>query len=177
MKRTSSANNSTNTKIFLGLDIGSISLNIVILDKDLNLLENYYDYCHGQPFLVLKNRLESLLKKYPAENIESVALTGSGGKLGASLIGGEYINEIIAQSASVAKYYPDTKTIIEIGGEDSKLIFMDKGVIEENLQLRDFEMNSICAAGTGSFLDHESPASLISATHGYNLLLAFTNRA
>jgi predicted CoA-substrate-specific enzyme activase len=156
MKSTLKADKSTNTEIYLGLDIGSISLNTVIIDKNLNLLENYYDYCHGQPFLVLKKRLESLLKKYPADDIESVALTGSGGKLGSSLIGGEYVNEIIAQSASVARYYPDTRTIIEIGGEDSKLIFMDKGVIEDKLQLRDFAMNSICAAGTGSFLDQQA---------------------
>jgi predicted CoA-substrate-specific enzyme activase len=156
MKNTSKTDRSDSTRLFLGLDIGSISLNTVILDEDLNILENHYDYCHGQPFLVLKKRLEVLLKKYKAENIKSVALTGSGGTLGASLIGGEYINEIIAQSTSVARYYPDTRTIIEMGGEDSKLIFMEKGVLQEKLQLRDFEMNSICAAGTGSFLDQQA---------------------
>ena len=156
MKSTPDTGKPGSAELFLGLDIGSISLNTVILDTDLNILENHYDYCHGQPFLVLKKRLEVLLKKYNAGSIASVALTGSGGSLGATLIGGEYINEIIAQSASVARYYPDARTIIEMGGEDSKLIFMEKGVLREKLQLRDFEMNSICAAGTGSFLDQQA---------------------
>jgi predicted CoA-substrate-specific enzyme activase len=146
----------TNKKLLLGLDIGSISLNTVLLDENFNILENYYDYCHGQPFLVLKRRLESIIKQHSAENIISVSLTGSGGKLGSELIGGIYVNEIISQSTSVAQYYPDALTIIEIGGEDSKLIFMEKGEVKEKSQLLDFQMNSICAAGTGAFLDQQA---------------------
>jgi predicted CoA-substrate-specific enzyme activase len=142
--------------IFVGLDLGSISLNTVIFDDNENILENYYDYCHGQPFLVLRKRLTDLLSRYETGQFKQVAITGSGGKLATELLGGQFINEIIAQSKSVAKLYPQIKTIIEMGGEDSKLIFMEKGVETEHSSLSDFAMNSICAAGTGSFLDQQA---------------------
>ena len=142
--------------IFLGLDLGSISLNTVVIDQDENILENHYDYCHGQPFLVLRKRLSDILSKYETEQFSLVAITGSGGKLATELIGGQFINEIIAQSKSVSKLYPDAKTIIEMGGEDSKLIFMEKGKENAHSSLSDFSMNSICAAGTGSFLDQQA---------------------
>ena len=142
--------------LYLGLDLGSISLNTVIIDQDKNILENYYDLCHGQPFLVLRKRLSDLLSKYEIEDFKLLALTGTGGKLATELIGGQFINEIIAQSKSVSKLHPEAKTVIEMGGEDSKLIFMDKGHEAAFSSLADFNMNSICAAGTGSFLDQQA---------------------
>jgi len=141
---------------FLGLDLGSISLNTVIIDRQENILENHYDYCHGQPFLVLRKRLTDVLTRYDPEQFSLVALTGSGGKLAAELIGGKFVNEIIAQSKSVSKLYPDARTVIEMGGEDSKLILMEKGKEKAHSSLSDFSMNSICAAGTGSFLDQQA---------------------
>jgi len=142
--------------LYLGLDLGSISLNTVIIDKDENILENYYDLCHGQPFLVLKKRLTDLLSRFDAGQFKQIAITGSGGKLASELIGGQFINEIIAQSKSVAKLYPEIRTIIEMGGEDSKLILMEQGKETGHSSLSDFTMNSICAAGTGSFLDQQA---------------------
>lgn len=144
------------SEIYIGFDLGSISLNTVIIDNDENLLENYYDQCHGQPFVVLRNRLTDLLSKYDAGQIKQIAITGSGGKLATELIGGQFINEIIAQSKSVSKLYPETRTIIEMGGEDSKLILMEQGKEKDHSSLSDFSMNSICAAGTGSFLDQQA---------------------
>jgi predicted CoA-substrate-specific enzyme activase len=142
--------------LFIGLDLGSISLNTVVIDNDENILENHYDYCHGQPFVTLKKRLTELLSRYEIANFKQIAITGSGGKLAASLIGGQFINEIIAQSKSVSSLYPEIKTIIEIGGEDSKLILMENGGKTSHSSLSDFAMNSICAAGTGSFLDQQA---------------------
>ncbi len=147
---------SKNKNLYLGLDLGSISLNTVIVDQDQNVLENHYDLCHGQPFLVLRKRLTALLTEYEPEEFKLLGITGTGGKLAAELIGGQFINEIIAQSKSVSKLYPEAKTIIEMGGEDSKLIFMDKGEGNAFSSLADFNMNSICAAGTGSFLDQQA---------------------
>ena len=146
----------TNNGIFLGFDLGSISLNTVVIGQDENILENHYDYCHGQPFQVLRKRLSDLLSRYGTEQFTLVATTGSGGKLAAGLIGGQFVNEIIAQSKSVSKLYPEAKTIIEMGGEDSKLIFMERGKADTHASLSDFSMNSICAAGTGSFLDQQA---------------------
>ncbi|MBN1131753.1 MAG: hypothetical protein JXR52_07780 [Bacteroidales bacterium] len=142
-------------KIFLGIDIGSISINSVILDTEGNVLENHYDYCHGKPFERLKEILDQINIKYPPQLIEVISFTGTGGKLAAELLGGAFVNEVVAQSTSVSKLYPRVRTIIEMGGEDSKLIFMDNAGGEAS-RLSDFELNNLCAAGTGSFLDQQA---------------------
>jgi len=141
-------------KFHIGLDIGSVSINTIVMDESRTILENYYDYCRGRPFHQLKNILTKIFTKYDEDQVGWVALTGTGGTLGSKLIGGWFVNEIVAQATSVAQLYPHVKTIIEMGGEDSKLIYMNtqKGKSE----LEDFAMNSICAAGTGSFLDQQA---------------------
>ncbi len=141
-------------KYYIGLDIGSVSINSVIMDNNRKVVEDHYDYCHGKPFHLLKKILERILDRYEYETITDIAVTGTGGLLGVELIGGYYVNELVAQAASVHCLYPQVKTIIEMGGEDSKLIFMDTG--EGRSGLTDFAMNSICAAGTGSFLDQQA---------------------
>ena len=156
MSNKSESASSGGRNFFLGLDIGSVSLNTVLLDENYNVLEDYYDYVHGKPFNVLKQRLTSLLEKYPSGSISGIALTGTGGKLATELIGGVFVNEIIAQATSSGRLFPDARTVIEIGGEDSKLIILEKDPSGGHSRLVDFEMNSICAAGTGSFLDQQA---------------------
>ncbi len=139
----------------LGIDIGSISINTIILDQDGKVQLEQYDYCQGRPFEQLKQILKDLLKDFPEKEQPRIAFTGSGGKLASEILGGIYINEVIAQSESVSRLYPDVKTVIEMGGEDSKLILMndsESGVT----RLSDFELNTLCAAGTGSFLDQQA---------------------
>jgi len=70
---------------YVGLDIGSVSLNTVLLDDNYNIVEDYYDYVHGKPFNMLYDRFSSVLKKYPSATIKGIALTGTGGKLAAGL--------------------------------------------------------------------------------------------
>ena len=138
-----------------GFDIGSISINTIIIDSDGNIILDRYDYCHGKPFEKLKDILNILGKTYSHEQFGQLSFTGTGGKLAAELLGGTYVNEIVAQSTSVSRLYPQVRTIIEMGGEDSKLIFMDE--LEHNAsRLSDFELNTLCAAGTGSFLDQQA---------------------
>ncbi len=138
-----------------GFDIGSISINTVVLDTDGNIVQDQYDYCHGKPFDKLKEILDNLEESYDKDQFEKICFTGTGGKLAAELVGGTYVNEIVAQSTSVSKLYPKVRTIFEMGGEDSKLIFMDK--LDDNAsRLSDFELNTLCAAGTGSFLDQQA---------------------
>ena len=156
MNKTSPSFDSYGNIIYLGFDIGSVSLNTVIIDNDNNVLEDYYDYVHGKPFNVLKSRLSSALKKYASKEIRGIAVTGSGGKLATELIGGVFVNEIISQATSTGNLYPEARTVIEIGGEDSKLIILEKDPQNGHSRLVDFEMNSICAAGTGSFLDQQA---------------------
>lgn len=142
--------------LYIGLDIGSVSLNTVVLDEHYTILEDHYDYVHGKPFEVLHERLTYILSKYASDTITGFALTGTGGKLASELIGGLFVNEIIAQANSAGRLYPDAKTVIEIGGEDSKLIILERDPADDYAKLVDFEMNSICAAGTGSFLDQQA---------------------
>jgi predicted CoA-substrate-specific enzyme activase len=142
-------------KFQFGFDIGSISINTVVLDAEGGILMDRYDYCHGKPFEKLKEILEQLSEKYSDDQFHRVSFTGTGGKLAAELVGGTYVNEIVAQSTSVSKFHPEVRTIIEMGGEDSKLIFMDE--LDNNAsRLSDFELNTLCAAGTGSFLDQQA---------------------
>jgi predicted CoA-substrate-specific enzyme activase len=147
---------STELNFYLGLDIGSTSLNTVIIGKENEILEEFYDYVHGKPFNVLKERLISVFDKYPADHLVGISLTGTGGKLATELIGGVFVNEIIAQATSTGVLYPEARTVIEIGGEDSKLIILENNPENGHSRLVDFEMNSICAAGTGSFLDQQA---------------------
>jgi predicted CoA-substrate-specific enzyme activase len=150
-----SVSGSTDDQYYLlGVDIGSVSLNTVVMDENHNILEEYYDYVHGKPFNVLNTRLISILERIGS--VEGIAFTGSGGKLATKLIGGVFVNEIIAQATSSGKLFPEAKTVIEIGGEDSKLIILEKDSVSGTTRLVDFEMNSICAAGTGSFLDQQA---------------------
>jgi len=145
-----------NKNRLLGFDIGSVSLNTVVMDENYNILEDYYEYIHGKPFNVLSDRLTSILKTHTVESITGIAITGSGGKLATELIGGVFVNEIIAQATSTGRLFPDARSVIEIGGEDSKLIHLEKDPVTGQSRLVDFEMNSICAAGTGSFLDQQA---------------------
>jgi predicted CoA-substrate-specific enzyme activase len=147
---------SENSKYHLGFDIGSISVNAVVIDDSKKVLVNRYEYCYGKPFDVLLRVLDEIVDEFGFNSIRSIAFTGSGGKQAAELAGGVFVNEIIAQSTSVGELHPQIRTIIEMGGEDSKLIFMENGTTTSYSRLSDFAMNSLCAAGTGSFLDQQA---------------------
>lgn len=148
--------NKPTAQLQLGIDIGSISINTVVIDADKKIIENRYDYCQGKPFGKLHGILTALVLQYGENAFKQVTFTGSGGQRAAKLLGGYFVNEIIAQSTAVAELYPHVKTVIEMGGEDSKLIFMNNGEGISRSQLNDFAMNSLCAAGTGSFLDQQA---------------------
>jgi len=140
---------------YLGVDIGSISVNTVILDSESRVIQEYYDYCHGKPFKTFADRLKGILGKERDISCK-IAFTGTGGRLAAQLLNGLFVNEIVAQSKSVAALYPRVRTIIEMGGEDSKLIFLESDGQGNGMSLSDFAMNNLCAAGTGSFLDQQA---------------------
>lgn len=146
----------TTKKLHLGLDVGSISVNTVLIDQDKSIIENHYDFSHGKPFHVLRDVLSGIIDRHGKEGIGVISITGTGGKLAAELIGGQFVNEIIAHSSSVAELYPEARSVIEMGGEDSKLILMENKEVTHKSQLSDFAMNTLCAAGTGSFLDQQA---------------------
>ena len=140
--------------LFLGVDVGSVSANTVIMDDNRNILEEHYTRIKGQPLQTVQRVLEEILLRIPLEQFHSISFTGTGGKLLSELLGGNFINEIIAQAKAVQYFYPQARTIIDMGGEDSKLIFIEEE--EGRFKISDFSMNTLCAAGTGSFLDQQA---------------------
>jgi predicted CoA-substrate-specific enzyme activase len=141
---------------FIGLDAGSVSVKLVVLDEKGNRLCSYYERHKGYPINVALEFLREVkndksLLKGEDKNL-SLSVTGSAGRLIASIFGIKPVNEIVAQAYSTHKLFPHIKTIIEMGGEDSKLILLD----EDGSSVKDFSMNSVCAAGTGSFLDQQA---------------------
>ena len=145
------------SECFLGIDVGSVSVNTVVLTARREILEEHYTRTLGQPLATAHRILQELLSRIPSSQLSGIALTGSGGKLLAELLGARCENEIIAQSKSIEYFYPQVRTIIEMGGEDSKLISLDGDAqSSEKIKISDFTMNAICAAGTGSFLDQQA---------------------
>jgi len=140
----------------LGLDIGSVSANTVLIDEQKKVIEEHYTRTKGQPLETVLAVLTEIFTRIPPEKIQSVSVTGTAGKLIAELLDAEFVNEIIAQSKSTTYFYPQVKTIIEMGGEDSKLILVEADPQNGEYKIHDFSMNTICAAGTGSFLDQQA---------------------
>ncbi|NWF94300.1 MAG: CoA activase [Syntrophaceae bacterium] len=141
-------------RLYLGIDVGSVSANTVIMDDQQQVLEEHYTRIKGQPLQTVQKILEEILQRIPLEAFHSISFTGVGGKLLSELLVGNFVNEIIAQAKAVQHLYPQVRTIIDIGGEDSKLILLaeEKG----RFKISDFSMNTLCAAGTGSFLDQQA---------------------
>jgi len=139
-------------EIHLGIDVGSVTTKLVALDKKGKLLDFVYLPAHGNPEDSLKKGLSLLKKKIAGDiSVRRVAATGSARRLASEIVGADIIkNEITAQLVAAVNYLPDVSTVIEIGGQDSKIIIIRDGLAT------DFSMNTICAAGTGSFLDHQA---------------------
>src|SRR4030066_905568 len=141
-------------KIYLGIDVGSVSANTVILNDLGEVLEEHYTRIKGQPLKGVQRVLEEILSRIPPEAFHSLSFTGTGGKLLSGLLDGYFVNEIIAQAKAIQHFYPEIRTVIDIGGEDSKLIFIEEE--SGHFKIGDFSMNTLCAAGTGSFLDQQA---------------------
>jgi predicted CoA-substrate-specific enzyme activase len=141
-------------RTFIGIDIGSVSLNIAVVDEQLRLLESVYERTRGQPIPVLVDALEGLERHFP--ELCRAVCTGSGRDLIADVMGIDKENEIITQAKAVAYFHPGVRTVIEIGGQDSKLIFLECDERSGRTVIVDHALNEICAAGTGSFLDQQA---------------------
>ena len=142
--------------LFLGIDIGSVTIKTALLAADKTLLSETYTRIKGDPLNSLKNELQALTSKFSESKIVAVGITGSGGKQIAGTLGALFINEILAQSSFAGRYHPDARTIIEMGGEDAKLITLASDAVSHGVRIEDFAMNAACAAGTGSFLDQQA---------------------
>ena len=139
-------------KGYLGIDVGSVSTNIVFMDENNQVLESLYLRTNGQPVLTVQRGLRQIREKLPQQTvIKGVGTTGSGRQITGVVVGADAIkNEITAHAVAASHLVPGVQTILEIGGQDSKIIILRNGVVT------DFAMNTVCAAGTGSFLDQQA---------------------
>lgn len=140
-------------KAYLGVDIGSISTKGVVIDKDNNIIASSYLYTEGSPITATKKVIKELKNKLDLNKykVVGVGTTGSARKLIGTILGANIIkNEITAHAIGTTSIYPNVHTIFEIGGQDSKIIIVDNGIVT------DYAMNTLCAAGTGSFLSSQA---------------------
>ena len=169
----------TCTEAYLGIDIGSVSTNLVVIDADGNLLKEIYLRTQGRPIEVVDRGLKEIeAEMADSLDIRGVGTTGSGRELIGELVGADTVNDEITAHKTGSMHVCNqmgmdpVDTIFEIGGQDSKFIRIDKGVVV------DFTMNEACAAGTGSFLEEQAEKLGISIKEEFaHLALQSTNPA
>ena len=137
--------------VVLGIDIGSTSTNLVMTDREGNLVDFQYLRTSGNPERAVRTGLANIRKKYGEVDFLGVGVTGSGRTRIGQMLGADTVrDEITAQAKAAARVDPLVDTVFEIGGQDSKYISLKDG------EVRDFMMNKICAAGTGSFVEEQA---------------------
>ena len=138
------------TKYYLGIDVGSISTKGVIINEEKEVIAYEYLWTDGNPIRAVKAVVKNLYDKQDFK-VYGVGVTGSARKLIGSILGADVIkNEITAHAMGTLNTHPDVKTILEIGGQDSKIILLEDGIVT------DYAMNTLCAAGTGAFLSSQA---------------------
>ena len=144
-------------EVYLGVDVGSVSTNLVVIDDDGNMIKEIYTRTDGRPIEVVDRCLREIEAEFGDKiTIRGVGSTGSGRELIGELLGADTINDEITAHKTGAEFLARTMldiepdTIFEIGGQDSKYISLENGIVV------DFAMNEACAAGTGSFLEERA---------------------
>ena len=139
-------------EVYLGIDVGSVTTKLAVVDKDGELITYTYLLTQGKPVQMVQQGLKQIKQQLSKDvDICGVATTGSARYLSGVIVGADLVkNEITSHAVATLRYIPEVQTIIEIGGQDSKIIIIRDGIVI------DFGMNTVCAAGTGSFLDHQA---------------------
>ncbi|MCL4459691.1 MAG: acyl-CoA dehydratase activase [Chloroflexi bacterium] len=139
-------------EVYVGIDVGSVTTKFAVLNEQNELLYSNYMRTQGKPIAVIQEGLRDVAAHLPSEAlIKGIGTTGSGRMLAGVVVGADVVkNEITAHAVGAAHYVPDVQTVIEIGGQDSKFIILRGGIVV------DFAMNTVCAAGTGAFLDQQA---------------------
>ncbi|MEN8208536.1 MAG: acyl-CoA dehydratase activase [Candidatus Fermentibacteria bacterium] len=135
--------------IRIGIDMGSVSTKVVLMDGN-TIISAIYRRHHGKPV----DSLVSILSDLEGWQGNRASFTGSSARSASSAADCKVINEVVALAASVPLYCPQVRSVIEMGGQDSKLLLFRQ--TSDGLVFDDFSMNSVCAAGTGSFLDQQA---------------------
>ncbi|AFS77956.1 activator of (R)-2-hydroxyglutaryl-CoA dehydratase HgdC [Gottschalkia acidurici 9a] len=136
---------------YLGVDVGSVSTNLILINENNEVIYKKYLRTQGKPIDALQTGMKEIIDDLGEIEIKGVGATGSGRHLASMILGADIVkNEITAHAVSAIDSVEDVKTILEIGGQDSKIIIIKDGIVT------DFAMNTVCAAGTGSFLDRQA---------------------
>ena len=130
--------------LHVGLDVGSTTVKIIVMDKNLNTIYRNYQRHFSDTKNTVCNVLEELAEKYYDSEF-TIALTGSGAMSASKFLDLPFIQEVVSCKRAVEKYIPETDVVIELGGEDAKIIYFDKSIEQR--------MNGTCAGGTGAFID------------------------
>jgi predicted CoA-substrate-specific enzyme activase len=141
---------------YVGIDVGSTSSDVVVLDDTNKVLFCDYKRTLGRPVEKVRSQLQEAFKQLNPTQIRLAAATGNAGRFLARALDIPFVNEVPAQAAAIYHLYPNLQqaTVIDMGGQDSKLIFLS--VQQGTARIRDFTLNTVCAAGTGSFLDQQA---------------------
>ena len=130
----------------MGVDIGSTTIKIVILDDKKDIVYKIYRRHHANIQQTFVEELEIVNKKFPGQSLK-ISITGSAGMGVGERVSIPFIQEIVAAIEAVKESYPQAHTIIDLGGEDAKMVFLKEG------RHPDIRMNGSCAGGTGAFID------------------------
>ena len=138
---------------YLGIDIGSISTKGVIIDGKRNIIARSYQWTEGNPTDAARRVIAELGTQidHAKVAVRGIGTTGSARRLVGAMCGATVVkNEITAHAVGTTYLHPDVRTILEIGGQDSKIICVEGGIAI------DYAMNTLCAAGTGAFLSSQA---------------------
>lgn len=138
--------------VYMGIDVGSVSTDVALINENHDIVDSIYIRTQGQPIKAIQKALLMLKDKISSDIVvKGVGTTGSARQLTGLIVGADIIkNEITAHAVASSNLIKDVHTVLEIGGQDSKIIILRDGVVV------DFAMNTVCAAGTGSFLDQQA---------------------
>ena len=162
-----------NNVLHVGLDVGSTTVKIIVMDENLNTIYSDYQRHFSDTKNTVCNVLESLAEKYPDSEF-TIALTGSGAMSAAKFLDLPFIQEVVSCKRAVEKYIPKTDVVIELGGEDAKIIYFDKSIEQR--------MNGTCAGGTGAFIDqmasllNTDPTGLNELAKNYKMIYPIASR-
>lgn len=137
---------------YIGIDVGSVTTKLVVIDDRSEALFDTYIRTEGGPIHAVQTAFREMYAALGTDlEVNGIATTGSGRRLAGIMVGADVQkNEITAHATAARFIEPGVRTVIDIGGQDSKIIYLKEGVSSG------FNMNSVCAAGTGSFLDHQA---------------------
>lgn len=132
------------TRLHLGIDVGSTTVKVAVLDENQQIVYSVYRRHHADVRATVLEVLREAADQFP-DQAATIGITGSGGLLLSQWLNIEFVQEVIASKTAVETFIPKTDVAIELGGEDAKIIYFDNGIEQR--------MNGTCAGGTGAFID------------------------